>query len=485
MPHHVRPLELFLHAAIIAVPFVLVVLLALRAVAPSGVFTVSAGALERSPYINRLLPQERAPGADGVVSVVDEPVYFSVNVPDGYETVDVTVEYENHGQPIVELGALTDIFAQSYDLRPLENTIIDDLGWHEQNVDGVRLLQRKNDLAADDFATNPPQRYRIATYHAELPTPYREASYASLDAVQTQHVSLRGYHKFATYIRDERFAFTFGYMDMNRTEGVDDGVVRVWNEDGEVMLEEHLRDDGITSDGQDNVGMQTIAIAGDNWPEGVYEVELSGTSDIFWRTIVTPQRYVTFINRVYIGDDVGYLDGDRTTAFVTNAKHFVFETFHADSSEEVVLGGVAVQLPQSHEKVRFDVDDAGVVAGSTAKGDVKMTADGLFAFDMAAFFNPYPVTINAYTDLDALNVDYVYTAYDAPITLTDGWSQATATFTLADMYQADGAATFVLSVPGIAERDASVDVRNVTLTYRKSPPTVRDMLRQLRNLFLR
>lgn len=484
MSHRSRILEIVLHAVLIAAPFVLVVVLALHHLAPSGTFTVSAGTLERSPYVNRILPAERAPEQDGVVSIIDEPVYFSVNIPDGYEHVAVTLDYRSNGQPMLELGALTDIVAQSYDLRPLSNAVIDALDWSEDADATQRLLSRNDDMTLDAFLDDAPQRYRIATYHADLAAPYREASYTPLGSTQTVHVSLRGYHKFATYVKDERFAFTFGYMDMNRTEGADDGVVRVWNENGEVMLEEHLRDDGITSDGQENLGYQTIAVQGDRWPEGVYEVELSGTSDIFWRTVTTSQRYVTFLNRLYIGDDVGYLDGDRATTFVTNAKHFVFETFHADSAEEVTLGGVAVQLPQSHEKVRYDVEDAGLVQGMTAKGDVKMTADGLFAFTHDAFFNPYPVRVNAYTDLDALNVDYLLTTYEPPIALGDGWFRATAQFDLADMYQAGGAATCILSAPSIAERDASVDVRRVTLTYTKTPPTLRDMARQLRDWFL-
>lgn len=468
------------HLLIPAIPFVVLAGLTWRFLAPTGTFTVSAGTLERSPYINRLLPQDRAPEGDGYVTVVNEPVYFSANVPDGYTSVDVAVEYRNNGQPVIELGALTDIFSGGYDLRPFENAIIDALDWPATTDGDARVLARNGDDIDD------AERYQIATYHAELTEPYREIGYTPLGTTHTVDVSLRGYHKFATYIKGETFRMTIGLMDMNRTEGRDDAVLRVWNENGEPMLERRIDDDGITSDSQQNSGVPVaVELTGDGWPEGVYTVELSGTSDIFWRSITTPQRYVTFINRVYIADDVGYRDGDHRTVFITNAKHVTFETFHADSAEEVVLGPYAVQLPASHEKVRYDVEERGLVEGSVDKGDVKMTGDGLFAFSRDTFFNPYPVTMSAYTDLDALNVDYVYTSYEPPTDLGDGWSSASATFFLDGVYQQDGAATFLLSVPGIEERGATVDVRRITLTYHRTPPTLRDMARALRNAFLR
>lgn len=484
---HIPSKEMLFHALIIAVPFVVLGSLTLHRLAPSGVFTVSAATVDRSPYVNRILPQDRAllDASGDYLTLIDEPGYFSVDVPEGYESVDVTVEYRNHGQPIIELGALTDIFSQSYDLRPLENAVVDALGWQEDTVDGMRVLQREHTVDVNNFFTNPPPLWQVATYHADLPTPYRDATYAPLGRTHTLDASLRGYHKFATYIKDEAFSFTFGFTDMNRTEGNDAGVLRVWNDQGQPVLEKFFDDDGNTAESQGHEGVQYISLTGEGWDEGVYTVEMSGTSDIFWRTITTPQRYVTFVNRLYIGDDVGYRDGDRRTSFITNAKHFVFETYHADSAEEVTLGGIALQLPESHQKVRYDIEERGLVEGYTDKGDLFMTGDGLFALSSQSFFNPYPVRISAYSDLDALNVDYVVTTYEPSTQLSEGWSSATASFDLARVYQSEGNATFLLSVPGIAERDGEVDVRRITLAYHKQPPTLRDMARQLRDWFLR
>lgn len=468
--------ESMLHALIVAVPFVVLALLTVRWLAPSGTFTVAAGTLERSPYINRLLPVERAPeSSDGAwVRVVEDPTYFTVNVPDGgYNDVTVTLEFANHGQPVIELGALTDMFAQAYDLRPLQNTIIDALDdWERTVVDGATRYSREPGTQPTDMST-------VATYRTTFAEPYRDAAYAPLGTTQTLGASLRGYHKYATYIRDETFAVTLGYMDMNRTAGADAGVVRVWNENGDVMLEQHFADDGNAGDNQLETHASALTLAGSGWPEGVYTVELSGTSDIFWRSIATPQRYVTFVNRLYVGDDVAYLPEPRATRFVTSAKHLVFETFHADSPEHVVIGDKTVALLSAGDKTRATITAPGTVAGYTPVGDVKMTGDGLFALTEGSFFNPYPVQLNAYTDLAAQGIAYVVTTYAPAEHLADGWYRASATFDLAPTVQSDGTVKFTLSTPGITEWGASVEVRNVTLAFHKSPMTFAEILQSI------
>ncbi len=465
---HLAISELLLHGVIVAVPFVLAFVLVLHRLAPSGTFTVEAGTLERSPYINRILPAERAPADDNAVLLIEDPAYFTVDIPDGgYDAVDVTLEFEGSDQPMLELGALTDVYANSYDLHAMYATMLDDSGWTVLRDNGRMLLDRNGTYASiASFMADLPDRTSIATYHDELDAPYRNATYQSLGYAQTVDVSLRGYHSFATYIKNETLDVTLAYMDMNRTEGADAGAIRVWNEAHEVVAETRIVDDGITSDGQKNSGVPVyVRVANAGLPEGVYTVELSGTSDIFWRRITTPQRYVTFVNQVYIADDVGYRAA-RATSFVTTAKHLTIETFHADSPQAVVVGSNTITLPQSHEKVQENITDPGLVHASTPTGDVRITGAGLFAFSKETFFNPYPVRMTAYTDLDAEGIDYVLASYTPPTIVGDNVFQATATFDVATIRQADDTMKFTLSAPGIADTDG-IRIRNVRVHFHK------------------
>ncbi len=466
--HHLKISELLLHAVIIAVPFVIAFVLVLHRMAPSGTYTVDVGTLQRSPYVNRILPEERAPAVDDAVRIIEDPTYFTANIPDGgYDSVDVTVDFDESDQSLLELGALTDVYANSYDLRPLMNAAIDDSAWTVLRDKGRMLLDRTGKYASiASFMANPPSRTAVATYHDEMDAPYRDDAYRPLGSTQSIDVSLRGYHSFATYVKNETLDVTLNYMDMNRTEGADDGAVRVWNEAHEVVAETRIADDGITSDGQENNGVPTtVRVVAQNLPEGVYTVELSGTSDIFWRRIVTPQRYVTFINQVYIADDVGYRAA-RATPFVTTAKHLTIETFHADSPQAVVVGSTTIALPQSHEKVQKDVVDPGLVNASTPTGDVRITGAGLFAFSTASFFNPYPTRMTAYTNLDTEGIDYVLADYTPPVIIGENTLRATAAFDIATIRQSDGTIKFTLSAPGIADTDGII-IRRIRLDFHK------------------
>lgn len=469
--------ECVLHAAIIAVPVVVLLFLGLQRLAPSGVFTVSAGTLERSPYINRILPQERAPQSEAgdYVSLIADPAYMAVHLPaEDFATAEIALTYRNHGQSVFELGALTDIFSQSYDLKPIASTLLDESAWSSLREGERLLLQRNKEYQSiAEFLTNPPSRSRIATYHDELGTPYRETNYQPLGGRQTFDVSLRGYHKIVTYIKNETLSFSLSYMDMNRTFGSDDGVIRVWNENNEVVYERNFADDRNTTENQMSSALTTIDIIGEGWAEGVYSIELSGTSDIFWRRISTTQRYVTLLNRLYIGDDVGYLATDRQTKFYSDAKHCTFETFHADSSAWVSLGSDTVLLPNSHEKVSHDITALGLIEGRTQAGDIRMTCEGSFAFSSGSFFNPYPTRLTANTDLTARGIDFILATYSPPVINEDGWSTAEASFELADLAKQNGAATFVLSAPDIALHGASIDIRDVSVTFTRDPLTLR------------
>lgn len=472
--------ECFLHAAIIALPFAVLVVLGVHRLAPGGTFAVSAGTLERSPYINRILPAERAVANDddGSLALIADPAYFSVTLPEGaFTSVDVALEYRNHGQPIFELGALTDVYAQSYDLRPVENRLIDESVWQKTRVGDRVLLQRTPEFASiEAFLANPPARSRIATYHDELTQPYRDPAYVPLGAVQTFDASLRGYHKLVTYIKNEDLAFTFRYMDMNRTAGADEGVVRVWNEADEIVYEQRFTNDGNSTDNQISSPPTTINVTGQGWSEGVYAIELSGTSDIFWRQIVTTQRYATFVNRLYVGDDVGHLAEPRPTTFYTDAKHFTFETFHADSPQAVQIGRTTIPLPASHEKVQQSLFDKGVVLGRTPVGDIKITGEGLFAFSESSFFNPYPARLTVNTDIEALGIDFILASYTEPAVLDGEWREAKASFTLDGMAIENGALKFILSAPNIAVQEDSIDIRRVTVAFYKPPLTLRSTL---------
>lgn len=465
----------FIQLCIVLLPVGLFFYLLWLDIAPGGIQEVHFEVADFSPYIDRLLPDERVSGVqynqtgEAYLTILDDPTYFAVHFPQtDFDEVEVEIEFNNPGQPIVELGALQDIYSGAYDLRPLHNLIIEHINWSSISSGEVVLYEREHKFdSIDNFLSNLPPRSEIATYHYDLEVPYRIADYRPLQQEQSFDISLRGYHQYQTYIKDEALQAEFVLMDMNRSAGADEVALRVRNEHGEIVLETELEDDGNQTTNQAST-TRTITLYKENLPEGVYSVELSGTSDIFWRQITTTQRYVTFVNRLYIGDDVGHRVESRATEFFTNAKHFTFETFHADAAQRLELGESEILIEQSHEKVKYSVEEAGVVRGYTPVGDIKITADGKFAFSRESFFDPDPVSLEAQSDLDALGVNYLLTTYRSPTDELE-WQVASARFQIADIADESNTATFTLSTPAIFELQQTVDIHAINLTFYKKP----------------
>lgn len=446
--------------------------------APTGVRTVTYTVGETSPYVQRLLPDARVSEVMSddngqYVTLLDEPVYFSVTPPPGnFDTITVTAAFDPGGTPTLELGGLKDIAAQAFDFRPLANTILEDLAWVRHDLAaGLAVFSRDPKSSAyQTFLQTPPDRSLVATYRATFPAPYREAGYAPWHDQQTFDVSLRGPHELLTYIKNEDFNFSVTYTDVNRTFGVDDGFIKVFDENGNLMTEKNIRDDGNIYDNQEPSVASVITLHGQAWPEGVYRIVLSGTSDGIWRSFTTTQRYLVVKNRVFIADDVGYLPYPRATSLTTNAQRITLETQHREGLQTVTAAQEQIVVDQVGPKYTRDLPGSGVYELHSPVGDIKVTGDGKYAFSRQAFFDPDPTTLTAFTELEASELDYVL-ANLAPVAFVQGWREASASFSTSSLAMENGAYKFALSAPGIHDNLGQVKIHALTAHFAKSSGT--------------
>ncbi len=144
---------------------------------PTGTFSVRHAVNERSPFIDRLLPEERVlplERADGEwrQAIVDDPAFFFVHPHRRFDRVEFEIWFQNAGVPIVELGGLADVRGEEeiYDLQPLENLIIDQSPWPKLREDDLVLLQRRPVYKSiEDFFRSLPSTRQIASYHYSDP----------------------------------------------------------------------------------------------------------------------------------------------------------------------------------------------------------------------------------------------------------------------------------------------------------------------------
>ena len=470
---------------IILAPLAIFLWLFVQDTVPSGELTIDHDVGQTSPFIDMLLPDTRAQavaaGPDGDFQrIIDEPVYAAVHLPGDFQTLTTQVVFKNNDQPIIEAGVLVNADPMQYDLEPLQNTLIDDSTWNRLEENGVTLLQRNPTFTSiEDFLAHPPARSEIATYHYTLNQPYRLAGYQPSGTLTTIDVSLRGYHEYDTYIKNEPLLIQADYMDMNREYGPDPVEIIVFNEQGQVVADQSSADDGEIQASSKGSSMQTMTLIQNNLPEGVYKVVLKADRDIFFRHLTTRQKYMTFTGDVYLGDEAGYKDTPTPVAFWTDAKHLSFYTYHADAAQQVSIGSGTLALPEAQVRYNDTVTDPGLVQVSAKAGDFSFTQDGKLAFLKSQFFNPDPVSLNWNTDVDALGINDIIADYTPPTTVGP-WSVASVTFDLSKALTQNNDIKLVISAPGVAIAQKSVDVHAVNLTFTRPPLAFADVLQKLK-----
>lgn len=478
----------FLKFLIVLSPLCLFSALLWHYLVPSGERTIVYEMGDTSPIIQRLLPDERVSElrdrrGDKFVALLDEPVYFSVTPPPGqFESIKVQVAFDPDSTPTYEIGALKDVAAQAFDFKPLANNLLEHLDWKRHDLNGGLAVFSKDSQsqAYKTFLTAPPDRAEVATYRATFPTPYRLADYRPLGSTQKFDISLRGPHELLTYVKDEDFSFDIVYTDVNRTYGADDGSIRVLDENGNLMTEVLLHDDGNIYGNQEPSQKTTLQLSGRAWPEGVYRVILSSTSDVIWRSISTSQRYLVIKNRVFIGDDVGQLAVPKATSLFANAQRVTLETQHREGLQTVTIGDRSLVIDQVGAKYAA-LTPAGINELKSPVGDIKITGEGKYALSEASFFDPDPVPVTAFTDVEATGVQHVL-ANLAPIKFVGGWRVASADYDIDSLATENGAYKFALSAPGVHDSLGQVTVHAVTVTFEKPRASPAELVSELKHL---
>ncbi|MFH1078468.1 MAG: hypothetical protein V1745_04300, partial [Patescibacteria group bacterium] len=188
--------------------------------------------------------------------------------------------------------------------------------------------------------------------------------------------------------------------------------------------------------------------------------------DVFIRWIRTTSRRWVVGPRLVFGDVVGYATGTAPGVAWTTSRHVVAETFHNEGLQSVTLDGSRVDVVKTHETYRLDRTDAATtpVKLLAPEGDIRFVGDGWFALREDAFFEPKPKRFTDGTEPTREGIEAVVTPFIRPQDLGDGWYRATFPY---DIDPTMDTLRFVLSAPGIASRMGAVDIRRVTVTYRR------------------
>ncbi|MFH1253214.1 MAG: hypothetical protein V1664_02680 [Candidatus Uhrbacteria bacterium] len=472
----------FFQIVIILIPVGLFFWLLNIQLVPSGIFVVERIVNERSPFIDRMLPDARVEAVyqesdgDWVQKIIGDPAFFFVHPQRSFEIVEAEIKFKNTNTPIVELGVLADPTTGAYTLEPLQNLIIDNSTWFKIEKDGTILLQREQKFSSiEDFLAELPPREQIATYHYGLAKPYRLANYQPTDSEQTLEVSLRGSHEFYTYLKNEKLNFIFSYSDINQKIGEDTLTLVAINETGQAVAEIKAQDDGDASADNKISASKELILSADNLPEGVYKIQMKASDDIIFPTIKTRQQKITFLNQVWLADNT---DSGQQQIW-TEGKDLRLVTHQADGAQILTIDQKKLSIIEPFVEYLFSSATTGLVSLTTERSaDLLIKASGHLAFSENQYFNPDPVRLLANTDLDRLGVNYIIANYTPPI--KDGeWWVAKAKFKMGQAAFTEKTWKFVLSLPTVEQSDQEFILHSIKMTFLDQPLGFKDLLNKI------
>ncbi|MBI2415378.1 MAG: hypothetical protein HYV33_01810 [Candidatus Kerfeldbacteria bacterium] len=444
-------------------------------------FDTTANVISQFTPRGRALDREQnAENGEYYQRLIGEPVYFSINLPSAYPQADVTLEYQNPHQPVVQLGLRLsdDDTVWAFDFKPLENKFIDNSTWERLEDDQYIVLQRTPTYTSvTDFLTHPPVNAGVGTFLTTIEFPFVDLDYHAQPGSTVIDQPLRGAHTMMVYVQDEPLQVGWTYRDINFAAGPDPLTVAVRHLGEDIWLNTYQEDgdEGITGTASP---VRSDELTLTDLPEGVYEVSFSGSDDIFFTEIVTSQHRVVFKNKLHLAGAAEYTtvlpDIVTTPATVyTRSNYVTMNAKHPGGLGEVQFYDGPLVVAKANSLYLWRNPIAGFeTTVAVPHNDMELTNDSFFSFSKDTWFDPQFgfQPLNQYTRLEQLN--YIITARYAQPERIRSWTTATASFDVTQAHRADATTLdFIISAPGLDTMPEGIKVRSITVVAHKEPIT--------------
>lgn len=422
----------------------------------------------KTPWFEAFLPGSRAssPGehsGDWVGQrITDEPVYGRLRLPGAYEYADIEVEFRPHEQPLIEIGVERGQEPQTaYELYPLWSRELSQAGWERQQTDEGALWRPRADAAIRETV----QEGRVLSWYASstLDTPWMDTGFVTSTTVRA---SLRGQHDFWFVPVDGAIAFTVQLQDMNRSRAASFATFRLTRGD------ELLWTDSVSFGGKSDTKPTPVIEQVFAWKDlapGAYKLSILADDSIFVRGWTVRAKRWVIGPRVYFGDEVGYSTSTPAVNVWTNSLHIEAKTLHKEGIQTLSLGGARADIKATHTPItltRALSERQGPAQLKAPQGTLWTVGDGYVSWNKEALFFPQRRRFTDDTRLQEEGVQTVVSEYRAPEALSDGWYRGRLRVALEPRKDR---LKLVLAAPGIAARQAAVDIRHLRVTYERPP----------------
>jgi hypothetical protein len=404
-------------------------------------------------FIKKITPSERIESLpSGNKKIISDPVYFSLFTPRRFDEAKVALKFKVEGvenfMPIIELGALNDKNIWRYDLRPLDNEIINKLsgGWNKLESGDKILLQReasstKKYYSIDEFMNNPPDSDQIALYNSDLKRDFKILGYKA-SKIQTNKIEfpIRGDFQFYTYIKGEDLDFYFKFSDINQNKDRDPVGINLYYKNT-LIDSRSISDDGANIEAGGKTETKQIRFTVPGLPEGDYKLEVKVNDDIITNEMLSPQTKIVFINKVRLS-----INADDARLY-TNSQKIQLLTTNPGSLQKVKISGNELNIDKTYEQFVW-LNNSPLADLELKKGDITISGNGLFSFRKDQFFNPIIKKLDSTFNIDQTGINYILASYKLPIKQGE-WLTAEAKFDLTRAYRENGNYNFLISASGL------------------------------------
>lgn len=487
---------------IILIPVFIFLWLANKQFAPLGVLEINYDFNKESPFISDLYPELRTDGIkkeDGEYfnTIHEDTVYFDLTLPRLYKKAKVQVKFKGTN-PILDMGAEKEKDVWAFEMRPLENKIIDQLEWAKLKENNLTMWQKDENYNAIHALTDKSViTEKIATYHFnEFNKDIKLDNYKKSDQGTEINHTLRGPHLIYTYIKDEELNFTFNIQDINRDWNEDVMTINVYkNKNGEKIHSQTISiDEDQTASGKIS-NIKKIQVKIPDLEEGIYKVELNTNDDLLTRKIKTKQKLLVFERQLFLAESREYIasinEQNSSLTFYNTGNNMTVETSHPNSLQTIKINNQDLEIQEINKKYvlgknELSAEEFDIIESS--QSDLYLESNGYFVFSLDNMFYPKPPNIIPIEpDTDINEIDYVIAKnYQKPELLENDWKQAQAEFDLKDLYiDENSRIKFLLSTPGLRDSDEEVKVGEIKVILEKDPITINTIISKLKNFIKR
>ena len=407
-------------------------------IVPGGKISYTYDFRRPNYFIGKLTPAQRVKINKTAAEIKGGPVYFSLKTPRRFERAKVSVKFKNTTDfPVMEIGLLNNKEAWNYDLKPLENKIIDQLflAWPAvRGENGIRLIERKKKYnTVEQFLGNLPSVDEIALYNYNLKNNFLLANYESSRQDNLLDYKFRGSYQFYTYIKQEELNYVFDFIDLSINSANNPIAIKVYSADREI----YSADAAAKNAGSDE---RQVVIKLADLPEAVYRFSVIANNETITKSITTKQSQFILINKVWLA-----AGNKANLTLFTNSRIVNAQTVNPASLGKIKIGEVFLDINETYKQLSVKTLNQPAKV-ELPKDDIIISGDGVFSFMEHGWFDPRFKNADGQLNINEEKINYVLTNYQTPVNFDD-WQTAAAEFDLTKAYQEQGKYQFLISIP--------------------------------------